>query len=184
MTTERYNATKHISYAHKTGYAGGCTSNAQSGLPERQLWIFSIITVSAGFVLNEIWEMAQMSAYAETAGRSWLSTLGLCTRATVGDLEIILGIYAAGALSAGDIFWGLHARWNNYVTTAVLGLAYAAMVEHAALSSGRWSYSESMPVVPWFGAGLWPLLQMTILPPLTFWIARWWIDRRTTKGAL
>ena len=123
-----------------------------------------------------------MSAYAETAGRSWLSTLGLCTRATVGDVGIILGIYAAGALSAGDIFWGLRARWNSYVTAAVLGLAYAALVEHAALTSGRWSYSEHMPVLPWFGAGLWPLLQMTLLPPLAFLFARWWAQRREAKG--
>jgi hypothetical protein len=35
-----------------------------------------------------------------------------------------------------------------------------------------------------FGAGLWPLLQMTLLPPLTFILAQWWDGRRTTKGAL
>jgi hypothetical protein len=34
------------------------------------------------------------------------------------------------------------------------------------------------------GAGLWPLLQMTLLPPLTFLFARWWASRSATKGAL
>lgn len=24
------------------------------------------------------------------------------------------------------------------------------------------------------GTGLWPILQMTLLPPLTFWISKWW----------
>jgi hypothetical protein len=111
-------------------------------------WFFAI-TVLAGFVLNEIWEMTQMSADVETAGRSWTSTLGLCTRAAVGDVGIVLGIYAAGALA-----------------------------------SGRWSYTERMPVVSMLGAGLWPLLQMTLLPPLTFLFARWWAGRSATEGAL
>jgi hypothetical protein len=138
----------------------------------------------ASFVLNEIWEMAQMPAYVETSGHSWASTLGLCTRAAVGDVGIILGIYAAGAPAAGDPGWGLRGRWNIYATTAVLGLAYAALVEHAALTAGRWSYSERMPVVSVLDAGLWPLLQMTLLPPLTFLFARWWAGRSTTEGAL
>ena len=105
-------------------------------------------------------------------------------RAAAGDVEIILGIYAIGALAAGDPGWGLRGRWNIYATEAVLGLACAALVEHAALATGRWSYTESMPVVSVLGAGLWPLLQMTLLPPLTFVFARWWADRRSTKDAL
>ena len=124
-----------------------------------------------------------MPAYIETAGHSWMSTLGLCTRAAVGDAGIILGIYAAGALAAGDLGWGLRGRWNIYAMTAVLGLAYAVLVEHAALATGRWSYTEGMPMVLVLGAGLWPLLQMRLLPPsLTFLFARWWADRGATKG--
>ncbi|OGT97097.1 MAG: hypothetical protein A2X80_14205 [Geobacteraceae bacterium GWB2_52_12] len=56
------------------------------------------------------------------------------------------------------------------------------IVEHAALTAGRWSYSERMPVMPWLGAGLWPLLQMALLPSLTFLFARWWAGRSVTKG--
>ena len=150
-------------------------------LPVRQLGRFFATTVVASFVLNEIWEMAQMSGYVETAGHSWTRTLGLCTRAAVGDVGIILGIYAAGALAAGDPGWGLRGRWNNYATAAVLGLAYAALVEHAALAAGRWSYTESMPVVSMLGGGLWPLLQMTLLPPFTFLLARWWATRSPVR---
>jgi hypothetical protein len=148
----------------------------------RPLGRFIAATVLASFVLNEIWEMAQMSAYVETSGRPWASTLEFCTRATVGDVGIVLGIYATGALATGDLGWGLRGTWNIYVTVAVQGLACAALVEHAALAAGRWSYTEHMPVVPWFDAGLWPLLQMTLLPPLTFLFARWWVGRSATKG--
>jgi len=178
MTGERHNA------ANQAGNAGDCTSSSNSSLPWRRLVRFFAATVLASFVLNEIWEMAQMSAYVETAGHSWASTLGLCTRAAVDDVGIILGIYAAGALAAGDPVWGLRGRWNIYATVAVMGLAYAALVERAALDAGSWSYTERMPVVSVLGAGLWPLLQMTLLPPLTFLVARWWAGRSATKGAL
>ncbi|MGK0186442.1 MAG: hypothetical protein ACI9R3_002225 [Verrucomicrobiales bacterium] len=150
----------------------------------RRLGRFVAATMVAGFVMNEIWEMVQMPAYVETAGRSWASTLALCTRAAVGDVGIILGICGAGTLAAGDPNWCLRDRWNIYATAAVLGLVYAVLVEQAALASGRWSYTESMPVVPVLGAGVWPLLQMTLLPPLTFWIAQWCARRSATKGTL
>jgi len=140
-----------------------------------------VATALTGFVLNEIWEMAQMPAYVETARDPWIRTLGLCTWAAVGDAGIILGICTAGALAAGDLGWGLRGRWNIYVTAGLLGLTYAALVEHAALATRRWSYTESMPVVPVLAAGLWPLLQMTLLPPLTFWIARWWAGQRRSR---
>ena len=184
MTAQRHNAPQHNLHAYQAGNAGNVTSRSPSGLPWRRLGRFFWTTVLASFVLNEIWEMAQMSAYAETAGQSWTSTLGLCTRAAVGDVGIIVGIYAAGALAAGDLGWGLRGRWNIYAMAAVLGLAVAALVEHAALAAGRWSYTARMPVVSVLGAGLWPLLQMTLLPPLTFLFARWWAGRSATKGAV
>ena len=160
----------------------GCASGTNSSQLWRPLGRFFAATVLTGFVLNEIWEMAQMSAYVETAGRAWTSTIGLCSAAAAGDVGIILGIYAVGALAAGDPGWGLRARWHVYVTASFLGLAYATLVEHAALAAGRWSYTERMPVVPLLAAGLWPLLQMTLLPPLIFWIARWWARRGATEG--
>ncbi len=165
-------------------HSGDCTSSVHASLPWRRLGRFFATTVLVSFVLNEIWEMAQMSAYVETAGYSWASTLGLCTQAAVGDVGIILGSYAVVALAAGDLGWGLYGRWNIYATVAVLGLAYAVLVEHAALAAGCWSYTERMPVVSVLGTGLWPLLQMTLLPLLTFLFARWWVGRSATTGSL
>jgi len=110
-----HNAPHH---ANQAGNAGDPISGAHAGLPWQRR--FFATTVLASFVLNEIWEMAQMSAYVETSGHSWMSTLGLCTRAAMGDVAIILGSYAAGALAAGEPGWGLRGHWNIYVTVAVL----------------------------------------------------------------
>jgi hypothetical protein len=184
MTAERYNPPQHTLNANQAGNAEDCKASAHSGLTWQRLGWFVVATALASFVLNEIWEMAQMPAYVETAEHSWTSTLRLCTRAAVGDVVIVLGIYAAGALAAGDLRWGLRGRWNIYVTVAVLGLVYAALVEHGALAAGRWSYTERMPLVSWLNAGMWPLLQMALLPPLTFLFARWCAGRCTTRGSL
>ena len=89
-----------------------------------------------------------MFAYVETAGRSWTSPLGLCMWAAVGDVEIILGIYAAGALAVGDLVWGLRGRWNIYAAAAVLGLADAVLVEYAALAAGHGRTRSACPWCP------------------------------------
>jgi hypothetical protein len=67
MIADRYNASQHNLHANQAGNAGDCTSGAQSSPPWRRLGRFYAATVLTGFVLNEIWEMAQMSAYVETA---------------------------------------------------------------------------------------------------------------------
>ena len=84
-------------------------------------WGGSLRPVLASFILNEIWEMAQMSAYVETTGDPWKSTLGRCTSAAVGDVGIILGVYAVDVLTAGDLGWSLRGQWNNYAIAALLG---------------------------------------------------------------
>jgi fatty acid desaturase len=141
-----------------------------------------VAIVLSSFVLNELWEMAQMPAYAETAGRSLSRTIGPCSRAAVGDVGITLGIHTVIALAVCDLGWTLRRRWGASAAAAALGLACAILVECAALAAGRWSYTEQMPVVPALDAGLWPLLQMTLLPPFTFLVPRKWVGRILLKG--
>jgi hypothetical protein len=178
MTSERHDTHFRDLHADPAENAGDRTPGPPSGLSWRRLGRFIAATVLASFVFNEIWEMAQMSAYLETAGHSWAGTLGLCTRAAVGDVGIVLGIYLTGALAAGDPGWGLRVRCRIVCATAALvGLVYAVLVEDHGLATGSWSYSQRMPLVPLLGVGLWPLLQMTLLPPLAFSLARWWASR-------
>lgn len=143
----------------------------------RPLCLFVAALLVSAFGLNWLWEMAQMPAYAEMAGRSWGQTVPTCTLAAVGDVGMTLAIYAAGALAAGSLRWGLQRRWNVYAAAAILGAAAATAIEWRALASGRWSYAERMPIVPVLGVGLWPLLQLTLLVPAALWIAAWWVRR-------
>lgn len=146
----------------------------ESDMDLGRLLRFVVFTALVGFFLNEIWEVAQMFAYIRPPGSSSMSEFSLCSRAAVGDAVIILGICAIGALASRDPGWGLSGAWNVYATSSILGVTYATLLERWAVAEGRWAYAESMPIVPMLDAGLWPLLQMVLLPPLSVYVARWW----------
>lgn len=144
----------------------------------RSLWSFFIALFLAAFGLNWLWETVQMGAYVQTADRPWRAIALLHIVPTLGDVAVTFVVYGVGALAAGELRWGMTGRWNVYATAALLGGACAVAVEWKALASGRWSYSEQMPIVPVLGVGLWPLLQLTVLVPLALWLAAWWSRRR------
>jgi hypothetical protein len=148
----------------------------------RLLWIFFATSALSAFVLNWLWEMFQMPLFVEMAGRSWLETALPCARAALGDVVMAFSIYGLGALAARNWFWGLGGGWNVYLTGALLGGVFAAAYEWNALASDRWSYSERMPIVPILDVGLWPLLQLPLLVPASWAIARWWTLSRSTTG--
>src|SRR3989442_115376 len=83
-------------------------------------WFLAALCAAA-FAFNWPWEMAQMPAYAEMAGRPWGETLWPCTLASLGDVAATLAIYGVGALAAGQLRWGTDGRWNVYTTAALLG---------------------------------------------------------------
>ncbi len=150
--------------------------NASEG-SQRLRRFLAALAVSA-FALNWPWEMLQMPAYAEMAGKSWHETLGPCTRATLGDVAITLGVCGVGVLASGSLRWPMAAKWSVYATAALLGGACGTAYEWKALGTGRWSYTEAMPVVPLLDVGLWPLLQLALLVPLAVGLSGWWARRR------
>ena len=89
--------------------------NAQNS---RSMWSFFAVLVFSAFALNWPWEMLQMPAFVEMAGRSWAETALPCARAAVGDVAMTLGIYGLGALAARNWRWGLEGRWNVYPNVA------------------------------------------------------------------
>jgi hypothetical protein len=153
-------------------------------IPEtaRLLLHFFAALIVAAFCFNWPWEMFQMPAYVEMAGRSWAETLLPCTLAALGDVAMTLAIYGLGALAARNWRWGVEGRWNVYLTGALLGGIFAAAYEWKSLASGRWSYNERMPVVPILGVGLWPLLQLMLLVPASWATAAGWTARAGRMG--
>ena len=108
----------------------------------RPPWRFLVVLALIAFGLNWAWEMVQMPAFAEMAGRPWLDTIPLCTRAALGDVAFTLGIY----LTVGCGRWARTGRWPFYAAAAILGGVSGAVFERWALGAGRWSYTR---VVSW-----------------------------------
>ena len=144
----------------------------------RPLWSYFAVLCLVAFSLNWIWEMAHMRAFAEMARLPWQQTLVPCTLASMGDAAFTLAVYGVGALAADQLRWGMSGRWNVYAAAALLGGACAAGYEWYSQATGRWSYTDRMPIVPLLAVGFWPLLQLTLLVPVAFWIATWWSRRR------
>ena len=133
--------------------------------PELARFFASMALLS--FLFHAIWEMAQMPAYKDMAGLPLRETIARCAPATLGDVVITFWIYAVGALAARSFSWGLQPRWNVFLTLALLGAMHAIWIEQAAIANGRWAYTEAMPVVPRLNVGLWPVLQLMMITPLS-----------------
>lgn len=43
---------------------------------------------------------------------------------------------------------------------------------HAVYWTGRWAYSDLMPIVPFLGIGVVPILQWLVLPPAVLYFLR------------
>lgn len=147
----------------------------------QELTRFFVAMALLSFALHAIWEMSQMAAFKDLAGRPLLETAVRCTPATLGDVVLTFWIYSIGALAGHNIGWGLQARWNVYLTLGLLGLGHAVWIEQAAIAAGRWSYTDAMPRLPRLDVGVWPLLQLALLTPFTIWISSRFALRRRAR---
>ena len=96
----------------------------------------------------------------------------VCTFATIGDAAIMLISFWCVAAAARTRWWIVNPKGPQLAGFAGVGIAITIGLELAALSTGRWGYSSSMPVIPLLGVGVLPLAQWLVLPPLTAWFVR------------
>lgn len=55
---------------------------------------------------------------------------------------------------------------------ATTGFFFALGIEWRALLFAEWNYAPAMPIIPWLNVGLTPVVQMTMLLPLSFYVAK------------
>lgn len=134
--------------------------------PEFNIAIFS-------FLLHFIWEFLQAPAYAGMAELNHWEGIKTCTSATIGDVGIALACFWATSLMSRSRGWlASPASWQWLVFIAI-GLVITIGLEYYYTEiSGRWAYSDSMPLAPPFGTGLTPFLQWLFIPPLVIWFAQ------------
>ena len=62
--------------------------------------------------------------------------------------------------------WVTHPGVAGYALMTTVGLTIAVLIQRHALATGRWEYTENMPLLPIVRVGLVPVLQMVVVPPV------------------
>lgn len=133
----------------------------------KMLYKYVLSVFITAVLLNFAWEMIQMPFFEGMTYDSpgnWL----LCFRASITDALLILLIFGAGKLLFKKWDWPLKLNVRKVSFLLVAGFIIAVYFEIDALQTGRWAYSIHMTILPPWGVGLVPLLQMLLLPYVSF----------------
>lgn len=120
---------------------------------------------SSAFLLHIVWENAQAPLYA--GYQSFAVHFPTCFVGTVGDVVItllVLGLVLLLKKAAPQ-------TTADFLALAAIGFVAAVAVEQHALLLGKWNYAPVMPIIPRLNVGLTPIIQMTLLLPLSFYVA-------------
>lgn len=119
-----------------------------------------------------LWEVMQLPLYTIWATGTWRDIAFAVAHCTAGDMLIAAVCLLGALLLAGD------ARWPAAGFARVAGAAWLMGVGYAVFSEwlnvtvrASWAYADAMPVLPWIGTGLAPLLQWMIVPAVAFRMA-------------
>lgn len=124
----------------------------------------TVLLVAA--LLNLSWERVHIVLYRNYERMK--GRMPVFVFATLGDVLYTFFALALIALFKRDAVWFLNPTILDYAGLAILGFCIAIFVEYKAMALKRWEYTENMPCV--FGIGLSPLVQMTVLLPLSVFI--------------
>ena len=138
----------------------------------RAIFLYAVLSV-VSFLLHLVWEKLHIVLY--TGYETLEGALPVYLYATIGDVFYTLLVVLTIAFVRRNITWIMNLRIRDYATLALVGLVVAIFVEGKARVYGRWEYTDAMPTL--WGFGLSPLIQMTVLLPLSVYIsvvvARW-----------
>ncbi|OGG43848.1 hypothetical protein A3G50_03040 [Candidatus Jorgensenbacteria bacterium RIFCSPLOWO2_12_FULL_42_11] len=133
-------------------------------LNTRYFFLFIIIS----FALQIVWENLQAPLYAGFV--SFSGHFPMCFWAAIGDVIISVGVLLFVILlkQASPMKFNK----NDFIALAIIGFVIAVAIEQNALLAGKWGYNSAMPLAPYFRVGLAPVSQMTLLLPLSFYLAQ------------
>jgi hypothetical protein len=120
-----------------------------------------------------VWEALHIPLFTDYGDLG--EPLPITIYATLGDVLYTLLAFFGVAIYKRDFLWTERARGIDYAMLAVIGLSIAVFVELKGLLMERWVYTAEMPLI--LGLGVSPLLQMTILLPLSIFISNWVVSR-------
>ncbi|PIT93260.1 MAG: hypothetical protein COU06_01000 [Candidatus Harrisonbacteria bacterium CG10_big_fil_rev_8_21_14_0_10_38_8] len=120
------------------------------------------------FLLHITWENIHAPLYLDYS--SFSEHFPACFWATIGDVVFTLAIYLLISLIKNEFSWIKNLNKKDIFVIAIIGFFLATGIEWRALLLEKWSYSPAMPIIPVLKVGLTPILQMTLLLPLSFYL--------------
>lgn len=134
------------------------------------------------FLFHWGWEAVHAAAYVETAG-PFRQRLWHCWPMGAVDAAWSLGLFVVARVIAGPA--GRRPRTVIVGVLVVLGALTAVVLEWHALQTGRWTYNALMPLIPGLRVGVYPVLQMAVVPvvaaSLSGFLSDRAYDRRTRR---
>ena len=130
---------------------------------------FTFIIVTWALLLNFAWEMLQMPLYKNMELN--LKSAIFCGIASITDGVMVVLLYYSFALVYKETFWIQKLNGLRIFALMMAGGTGAVLAEIRHLSSGNWSYTEAMPLVPVINVGLSPVLQFMLLPTIIYYLS-------------
>ena len=91
----------------------------------------------------------------------------LCTRATGGDVVILLISFWLASVTCSNRQWLLRGDRKPAVVLIITALVVTVVLEWLAIGPlERWTYADSMPIIPMLDVGLTPVFQWLLLSPV------------------
>ena len=128
---------------------------------------WAALAIGLATIGHFLWEAAQVPLYTLWRTGTRREIAFALIHCTGGDILITTVTLAAAAALVRAFGWRAFGG-RMVFTTLALGAAYTVFSEWLNVEIRRsWSYAASMPVVPFLGTGLTPLLQWLIVPGLS-----------------
>ena len=133
---------------------------------DRPLLPFVALTIGLAAIGHFFWEAAQLPLYTLWRTGTPHEIVFALIHCTGGDVLITTVTLAAAVALARRFRWPPFGR-RMVFAAIVLGAGYTIFSEWLNVEIRRtWSYTAAMPVVPFLGTGLTPLLQWLIVPSM------------------
>ena len=136
-------------------------------------FLFLLFVVSVA--LNFGWEISQMSAYSFSGVTlaGYQDFVKLHWIASIKDGLMVVGLYVLVAIFVRNAAWGKRFSNQRLIFLVSFGFMWAVAVEYnAVIVKHLWAYGKAMPVLPGLNVGVWPVLQMMVLPVVAIFLVR------------
>ena len=120
-------------------------------------------------IAHLLWETFQLPLYTIWLNSRTQDIAFAVVHCTVGDIMIAGFSLLAALVVLGARTWPAERFVAVVAVTILIGIAATIFGEWLNTSVRKsWTYSVLMPVMPWIGTGLSPLLQWLVVPALGF----------------